>query len=737
QPFVEMSYPAFRDYRGQNRVFEDLAGMPSTNQGFLLTGRGEPAALEGRWVTGNFFTVLGVGPALGRTLVPRDDDPGAARVVVLSHALWRERFSSDAGIVGQALTLNDQSFTVVGVMPAGFGYPRGAQVWTPLVPAAGEIRENAGVWWMSGLGRLRPGITLQQAGAGMTALAERYNREQHSEEGFAAVLTPVAEAVFGPTRPALLALFGAVTLVLLIACANVAGLLLVQVTERGSELAVRRALGASRASLLRGLACETLLVAAAGGATGLLLAHAGTPVLVALSPRDVPRLQDVAVDARAFGFALLASLLTAFLCALAPAGLLRRVSLEELLRGGGRGVAPGRRGLRAALVVGEVAVALVLLVGAGLLFRSFVALRQAPLGFEPRGVLSLSIALPQSRYPDAPRWRAFYEELLPRVQALPGVASAATVTLRPLWGTVGMDWPFTVEGQSAEEAGRNPLLNFEAVSPDYFATLGIAVTRGRAFTARDREGQPGVVVVSEALARRAWPGQDPLGKRLQLPLPGTPYHGAWLTVVGAVADARYREIQATRLDLYMSFLQANHRPKHLMVRTDGDPAALAPAIRAAVRGLDPDLPLAEVVTMSDVVSEALGGPRFAARVFSAFALVALLLAALGLYGLLAGSVSRRTREIGVRVALGAAPADVRRLVLGEGLALAAGGMVLGLAAALAGARLLRSLLFGVPPTDPATLAAVCLLLGAVAAAASLLPARRATMVDPAVTLRAE
>lgn len=413
------------------------------------------------------------------------------------------------------------------------------------------------------------------------------------------------------------------------------------------------------------------------------------------------------------------------------------MSLEAFLRTGARGVVSSRNPLRSLLVVSEVALAVVLLAGAGLLFRSFLSLRSVPLGFEPSGLISLAVSVPERRYPDPPAWRSFYSELIERVGALPGVSSAASVTLRPLWGTVGMDWPFWVEGQSKEEASRNPLLNLEAVSSDYFRTMGIPVRRGRVFTAADATGQPGVVVVSESLARRYWPGADPIGKRLRIPLPPTPYHFTWLTVVGVVADARYREIQASRLDLYMSFLQADHKPHHLVVRVAGDSSSLAASIRAIVRSLDPDVPVTEVVMMTSVISSALGAPRFAALLFSSFALVALLLCALGLYGLLSFSVSRRTREIGVRVAVGATPSSVRLLVLREGLLLATLGILFGLSGAALGSRVLSGLLFAVQPIDPLTFAAVPVVLLAVAASACLLPAARAVRVDPAVALRAE
>jgi predicted permease len=738
QPFVEMSYPTFRDWRAHNFVFEDLAGMPSTNQSWVLTGRGEPAKITGRIVTASFFPVLGVPPARGRALLPEDDRQGAARVVVLSHALWRDRFGAAADVIGQAAVLDGQPFTVVGVMPPGFAYPRGVELWTPVVPAVGALAERPEVWWMSAIGRLRRGVSLERARRDMNALVERYDREHFKAEGYAAVITPLDEALLGPTRPALLALLGAVGLVLLVACANVAGLQLVQMTERGSEMAVRLILGASHGRLARGLFAESFLLATAGGALGVLVSWAGIPLLLSLSPQEVPRLHDASLDARALGFAVAVSVAAAVLSGLAPALAVRHQSLPESLHDAARSVAGGRRRLRGALVVAEVALALVLLAGGGLLVRSFLALREAPLGFESSHVLSVAVGLPTARYPGIGRRRLFFEELLARVRALPGVASAAVVTLRPLSGTVGMDWPFVVEGQSDRDAERNPLLNFETVSTGYFETMGIPLRRGRSFTADDRDGRPGVVVVGESLARRYWPGQDPLGKRLRIPLPPTGYDNAWLTVVGVAGDARYRELRATRLDLYMSHLQSDHELQDMVVRTRAlEPAALATAVREVVRQLDPQQPPPEVTTMDDVVSEALGGPRFAARVFGAFALVALFLAALGLYGLLAYSVGRRTREIGVRVSLGARPADVSRLVAGDGLRLVLLGIAIGLATALVGGRLVASLLFEVGPRDAFTLAGASATLLAVSLLASALPAWRAARVDAAVALRHE
>lgn len=749
QPFLALSYPLYREWHEHSGVFEGLAGMAEVNYGWTLAGRGEPERVMGRLVTANFFSLLGARPLLGRPLVPADDRIGASRVVVLSHALWRQRFSDDPGIVGQTVVLDGRAHTVVGVMPKGFAYPPGARLWVPLAPGVGQaVVENGGVQWMVALGRLNRGVPFEQARLEMTGLLGRYLRDlaarlppevkgELDAEGYAAVITPLSDTIFGPTRPALLALLGAVGLVLLIACANVAGLLVVRTTERRAEMALRLALGASPARLARGILAECLLLAAGGGGAGLLAAYLAVPLFVRLTPADVPRLQDAAVDTRVLAFALAAAAATALLSGLAPMLLVRKAPLDTMLREGARSVTGGRTRLRWALVASEVAVAVVLLVGAGLLGRSFLELRRVPLGFEPEQVLSVEVAAPEARYPDRRAWRLFYQELLGRVRSVPGVDSAAVVSVRPLAGPIGWDFPFTIEGQSEAEARRNPIVNLEAVSADYFRTMGIAVKKGRVFTDADVEGRPGVFVVSEALARYAWRGQDPIGKRLRIPQLDTPYHQAWLSVIGVVADARYRELQATRMDLYMSSLQSDHRTGHLMVRTAQPPAAAAAAVREAVWALDRDRAPPAVITMTSAVSEALAGPKFAARLFGGFAVVALLLASLGLYGVLAYSVMWRTRELGVRVALGAVPRDVAYLVMREGLGLTLTGIALGLLAASGATRVLESLLYGVTPSDGLTLGAVAVLLLAVTVLACGLPLRRALAIDPAVVLRQE
>jgi predicted permease len=752
QSFLEMSYPAYRYWRDQNQVFEHLAGMTTVNWGWTLTGAGEPVSIAGRQVSGNFFSTMGVQPILGRGFNSEDDRIGAEPAVVLSHALWRERFSEDSGVVGSSIVLNGRAYTVVGVMPPGFSYPQGARLWVPLVPAVGPASlENGGSMWMIALGRLKPSVSLEEAQTHMSgqllrylrAIVQRYESETHQHfeffvpETFSAVITPLSETVLGPTRPALLALLGTVLLVLLIACANLAGLLLVRAAERSQEMATRLALGASASRLVRGVFVESALLVVLGGTIGILGAAVAIPFLVRLSPAEVPRLQDATIDGRVLAFALLLSLATALLSSLGPILLVGRTAVEATLRQSSRSVAVGRGRLRAALVVSEVTIAVVLLVGAGLLARSFVELRRVPLGFDPSGLLSVDVNPPEP-YSTRRQWSLWYQDVLRRVQALPAVASAATVTQRPLVGTAGYDYPFTIEGQSEAASRLNPVSNLEAVSADYFRTMGIAVKKGRVFTDADTEGQPGVVVVSEALARYAWPGKDPLGKRLSMPQAGdSPYHGAWMEVVGVVADARYRELQASRLDLYMSYLQADHKTGQLMVRARGDSTVVAAAVRDAVWSMDRQQAPPSVVTMTGVVAEALGGPRFAARVFGAFALVALLLAALGLYGLLAYSMTGRTREIGVRMALGALPRDVGLLVLREGLGPTFIGIALGLVVSIASTRLLQSLLYGVTPNDGATIMAVVALLIAVAVLTCGLPLRRALRVDPAVALRHE
>ena len=738
QPFVEISYPAYREWRDRSRQLQSIAAMSSVNDETILTGRGEPLPVEGRWVTGDFFSVLGVAPTLGRVLRRDDDQPGAPNVVVISHRFWADRLSGDLGVIGQSITLDGKSHTIVGVMPPGFAYPKGAHYWVPVGPVGGDsLVENRSVFWMIGLGRLGRQSSVEAARAELTGIWQQVHRPFFKPDGYSSTFTPLSDAILGSTRAAMFGLLGAVLLVLLMACANVAGLLLVRSTRRQPDLAVRQALGATRRHLALEALAETSLLAIAGGVCGLVIAVVATPLIVALSPADVPRLEFVSMNGRAFAFAAGVSVLVAFASALAPISLVRRKLLADIPRHSTHRVIGGRTRTGSMLVVAEIAIAVIVVVAAGLVGRSFVKLSGVPLGFTPDRLLTIRITPKGTRYENTPRVSAFYQQLLERVRHQPGVSSAAAITIRPLWSTVGYDSPFTAEGQSEQLARRNPHLNFLAISADYFQTMDIQLRQGRAFTDRDAAGQPGVVIVGESLAARVWPGQSAIGKRLMMPMPGNTYHKTWLTVVGVVADARYRELQATRLDVYMSHLQADTPLGYLVVRATGEPAALTPAIRAEVRDLDNDVAVTEVASMDQIVSQVLGAPRFTASVFAVFGFVALSLAALGVYGLMAYSVTCRTQEIGVRMALGANVSDVVRHVVGSMTWLTGTGIAVGLGAGAILVRLLHGLLFGVEAKDPVTFLLAPMVIAVTAALACLLPARRAARVNPRVALRSE
>jgi putative ABC transport system permease protein len=737
-PFIEVSYPDYLDWRQQARTFESMAIIPTVNSGFVLAGE-EPLQVQGRLVSGNFFDVLGVRARLGRPLRPDDDRVGADRVVVLGHGLWQRRFGADRAVIGRKIVVDGTPMEVVGVMPPAFRYPPKAEMWTPVVPAIPEAVANRGVCWAIVVGRLGPGARLAQAQAELDGIVARLAKAFPDAAADAAVVKPLTDELFGPARPALLVLLAAVLLVMLVACANVSALLLARAADRQREIAVRLALGASRGRLVRQLLCESALIALAGVAGGLVLAEWGLAALIALVPTDVPRLQDAAIDLRVLAFAAALAAAAALLSGLAPALVASRPALTDALESGARTAGPGsaQRSLQGLLVGAETAVALVLLLGAGLMAQTFQNLRRLDLGYDPRHVLALEVVAPHGKYEKPAEWRSLYQRLVERIARLPGVEASAGVFLRPLWGQMGNDWLFTVEGQSDADSRRNPHVNLEAVTPGYFGTMRTPLLRGRDFTDRDAEGAPGVAIVSNDFARRYWPGQDPIGKRLKIPLPDSPYHLTWLTVVGVVADARYREIQSSRLDLFLSYLQSPYGPRHIVVRTTGDPLAVAPSVRAAVRDADRELLAEDVTAMETVVAAALGGPRFGMQLLSAFALAALALAALGTYGVMAFLVGRRTREIGVRMALGARATDVTALILRQGLRPVMAGLTVGLGASLLLGRALGALLYGVAPHDPATMAAAAVALAGIAAAACFLPARRAARLDPAAALRRE
>jgi predicted permease len=755
------SYPAFADWRSGSRSFEAFAAVTAEHLDVTLTGAGEPTVIATAAVSGEFFELLGVRPLAGRTLLRYDDQPGAS-AAVLSDSLWRERFGADPAAVGRAILLEGRPHTIVGIMPSRFAYPDGVDLWLamraeePVLSAAvaGRLFEDvgAGILWLTVIGRLRHDASLEVARDELSGMWRRMYRRSLAGidtsavevgvidsfiEGHAAAPVAMTDVVLGPVRPSVLGVLAASLLVLLITCANVAGLLLTTSIERRREFAMRQALGSSRSRLVRATFIETLLLAGLGAMTGLLVAWWVTPMLGLLTPQELPRTDQIAMNARVVGFAVLATALVTIVAAVSPLILVRRGIVESLIRGASERVI-GRPGkARQTLVVAEVALAVVLLAGAGLVMKTFVNLREVPLGFDAASVLTVELAPRGERYAPGPPMRRFYEEVLERVQALSTVESAAVVIRHPLWSTQGYDWPFTIEGQPDAEAWRNPPVNLLSVSRDYFGTMGIALAAGRRFTDADREGQPGVVLVSESFARRAWPGTTAIGKRVRMPLPNTPYHQEWLTVIGVVADVRYRELEHTRLDVYVSHLQAAIPLSSLMVRTRVDPAAVTNAVRETVRAMDPNVPVGAAMRMSDVVTAKLARRRYTAQLFAAFALVALTLAVLGLYAVISNAVTSRTREIGIRLAMGARPVDIRREVNRWGLGLTGVGLLLGLSAALAAGQVMDSLLYGIDARDPLTLMATSLALVAAATIGCALPAGRASRVDPGIVLRDE
>jgi putative ABC transport system permease protein len=742
QPLVELSIAEFNDWREQGRSFERLAAMPTSvyGYGYVLTGRGEPVQVESARVSADFFASLGASPLLGRTFTAEDDRPGAARVAVISHRLWRERFGADANLVGQPITLNDTGFMVVGVMPADFEFPKGADVWSPLsASVGGGALENRGAVFLQAVGRLRPGVTLSEAEAEMNAVIARVAAAHPETEaaGHRVVITPLGEYLFGSARPALWLLLAATGLLLLIACANVANLLLARATTRRREVAVRAALGASRAQIVRQLLTESVLLALAGGLLGVLLAYWLVDLLALVAPSDIPRVERVSINAAVLAFSVGVTLLTAAVFGLAPALAATKINLTAALGEGGRaGERSGRR-LRGALVVAEVAVTVVLLAGAGLALRSFVNLRRVETGFDTERVLSFQLRLFGKKYADAKAARDFFRDLTARLEAQPGVVAAGAVLIRPLEGSIGWDVPYRTPDQSPEEAKRNRVPNFEVVTPHYFRSVGLALKAGREFTEHDDEDAPKVAIISEAMARGVFaPGVEPIGQRIRLFDPSDTDTG-WHTVVGVVGDARYRELREPRWDVYVPYRQFAFPVRYVTVRTASEPEAFAAVVRREVAALDPNQAVADLKTTAQLFSEGVARERFNSLLLGLLGLLAALLAGLGIYGVISYAVSERTREIGIRLALGARGRDVLGLVVGQGMRLALFGLAAGLAVSFALTRLMAGLLYGVGATDPLTFALVALVLAGVALAACLVPARRATKVDPSVALRCE
>jgi predicted permease len=745
-PFVELALAEVRDWQEQSRSFTGLAAMPATvyGYGYVLTGRGEAVQLESARVSGSFFSLLGVQPAHGRIFNESDDRVNGPKVVILSDRIWRERFAADPNVVGQSIRLTEEAYTVIGVMPAIFEYPKGVDLWLPIkttMPA--RFAENRGASFLKGVGRLGPGVTIAQAEAELNTVIARLAAQYPETEasGHRVVITPLATHLFGDARPALWLLLAATGMLLLIATANIANLSLARATARRREFAVRSALGAHRFRLVRQLLSESLILAFCGGAGGVLLAYWLIKLLVRVAPADIPRIEEVGLHVAVLLFSLVATLLTGVFLGLVPALAVSQINLNQTLSEGGSKISGERSGLRtrSALVIAEVAVTVVLLIGAMLILRSFVNLSNVDLGFDPHNVLTMHLRVLGSQYARPAARREFYRQLIERLEAQPGVATASAVLIRPMEGTAGWDTPFTLEGQSESEARKNRVPNFEAVTPHYFRTFGIPIKAGREFTDQDNEQAPRAIIVSETMARTLFgPGVDPLGKRLRLGLRlGTEADShPWLTIVGVAGDVRYRELQDIRFDIYLPFAQWPPAfVNHFAVRTTTDPSAMLATVRREVAALDSTQAVTLVATMDQLVAANLARPRFSAVLLNWLSGLALLMAAIGIYGVLAVSVAQRTGEFGIRLALGAQRADILKLVIGQGIRLVAVGLALGLAASLALARLMERLLFGVGANDPSTFALIAVLLMAVALLACWIPARRATKVDPLVALR--
>jgi putative ABC transport system permease protein len=729
----------FLDWQKQATGFTGMAAM--SERSFNLTGLGEPERLEGRRVSANLFDLLGVSARLGRTFVPEDDKP-ATHVVLLSHSLWQRRFGSDPGAIGRALTLNGESYTVVGVMPPFVQLPgfenRNDQLWVPIAFPAKEATER-GNHFLEVIARLKPGVTLKQAQAEMDTIATRLEKQYptyNTRRG--AVVVPLHEQVVGEIRTALLILLGAVAFVLLIACANVANLLLARAAVRQKEIALRLALGASRSRLTRQFLTESVLLALFGGALGLLLALAGIQVLKTLIPVTIAQVETITIDGRVLVFTLVVALMTGIAFGLVPAIQGSHFNLNDTLKEGGRGSGGGSKGnrIRGLLVIGEVAVSFVLLIGAGLLINSFLHLRNLDPGFRSDHLLTMKVNLSAVKYPDRERRAAFFDEVMRRVRELPGVQSAAVAGNLPLTYN-GDSMNISVEGVPDPPPDQQPDVIFRAIGPGYFATMAIPIVRGRDFADQDNGDSKDVVIISEKTAQQFWPGQDPIGKRLK---PGSSTSNSpWREVIGIVKDVRQNDFVASpKRQMYFTYRQLKNIPANaLVVRTSIEPMSLAAPVRNAIWSVDKDQTVADIDTMDHIVAEAVARQRFSMLLLGLFAALALLLASIGIYGVMSYSVAQRTREIGIRIALGARRADVLRMTVKQALKLVGVGMMIGLAAAFLLTRVLASLLFGVSATDPITFIGISVVLLAVAILASYVPALRATRVDPIVALRAQ
>jgi putative ABC transport system permease protein len=738
QDRIPLCVADFDDWKAMNHAFVQPAAF-HTNL-YDYTSSREPQQITGAGVSPGFFSTLGVEPMLGRGFLPEEEAPGSALAVIVSEHFWIQNLGGDPHAVGKSITLDGKSYSVVGVMPGSFRFPsEGVQLWEPLRLAPPTRR---GPYFLRGLARLRPGVTLQQARENMTAVSQRIREETHSPDDGASIdsianfgfnVVPFRTYLVGDVQPALLVLMAGAGFLLLIAVANLAHLMLAKTLGRQSEFAVRRALGASRLRLIRQLLAEALLLACLGSSFGLLLGYASLNLLLTLSPFDLPRLDRVGIDGGVLGFTLLVAILCCALFALAPAwGILQSNPNAALKEGGGRSPLLRHKRLRGILVVAEVGLTLILTVGATLMARSLIRLQGVNAGFQPNNVLTAEIQMSDARYSDSQHVRSFYQELLTRLDSLPGVESAALSSGLPP-DQMQLQDTFTIQEHPTPAGESDPLADFLFVNGDYFRTLRVPLIEGRTFMDADSQSAPLVVIINQTLAKAFFPNEDPVGKLLR-----QNRSNPWMQIVGVVGDVKYEGLDASVIPtLYTPYTQHGWPGAYLAVRAKGNIAGLAAAIRDSVWSLDNQLPITDMVFAPQRMHAALAAPRFRAILLAAFGVVALALSVIGIYGVISYSTAQRTREIGVRTALGAQPRDIVRMVLGEGLLLALIGIAIGVASALVLTRFLRSMLFEIKPTDPATFLGVAILLVIAALLACYIPARRAMRVDPIVALRYE
>jgi putative ABC transport system permease protein len=730
----------FLAYQAQQTSFTEMAAY--RNMLFTVTGAGEPEFVQGAIVSPNYFSLLGVQASRGRAFQPEDVRPGAPRVAVFSHDLWQKRYGGDPNLIGRSLTINGESATLIGVMPPNFQLNLNMELWLSprqIVPDfqmnyRGDTLALREIHYLKALGRLKPGATIEQAQAELNVVAARMEQQFPDQAGHGAQVVSLRELAVGDVRGILLLLFGAVGLVLLIACANVTNLLLTRTAARYREIAIRAAVGASRFSLIRQLLMESVLLSLAGGLAGWLLALWGVDLLLSLSPGGALRLSETRLDTTVFLFTLAVSVAAGLIFGLAPALVASKTDLVSALKESAHSVSTGlgRNRLRQALVVAEVALAIVVLIGAGLLVGSFARLMAVKPGFDPNNLMTMMVTLTSERYGTMAANTRFIKELTASLEALPGVQDVAISDDFPIQGTDTHDYP-EIEGRGAAPEDKI-LTGLHVINPRYFEAMGVRLVKGRVFTEHDDANGPPVVIINEAMANRVWPNEEALGKRIRFGGPTM----EWGKIVGVVENVKHDGLQlADSPHSYEPHLQQGWPFLAIAVRARTNQAALLASMRQAVRKIDPNMPIADPRPMEERMGEVLATRRLALALFSLFAVVALLLAAIGLYGVMSYGVTQRAHELGLRMALGATSSDMLKLIIGQGMKLAALGVALGVGCALAVSRLMANLLFGVSATDPLTFAVIALLLGLVALLACYIPARRATKVDPMIALRHE